>query len=391
MVVAGIAQAMVTKIGVKPVLLFGLALMALAMLWYTRLPVDGDYVTDLLPGYLLVGIGLPCAFIPVSIAALAGIRGHEAGLASGLINTTQQIGGAVGTAIASTVFTSRIEDRIAEGANPAGGVHRRLHAGVLADRRLRPRGDRGDAAARARQRGRADGRRAGRRRPRLIDVTPRSRRARGRGRDASTLGVRSRRRDRRRGGVPAVQPAAPHRRPALAVAAALGALVAAAFAVTLLLPFAGAPPVADALHVGDVEPSGRIVSLAWTGDGSRRVVVTDRGGVRSAVAVDRTGARRGVAGPLRGGLEVFPAPQGTRIAITRTRSNERTRVAVLDTRMGNEIWWRWTTGPTSVQWRADGTVTLAGPQHGCDLVRGSDGQLIEVARGSVASSRRGCP
>jgi EmrB/QacA subfamily drug resistance transporter len=118
-VAAGFAQAMVTRIGVKPVLLFGLSLMALAMLWYTQLPVDGDYVTDLLPGYLLVGIGLPCAFIPVSIAALAGIRGHQAGLASGLINTTQQIGGAVGTAIASTVFTTRIDDRLAEGASPA--------------------------------------------------------------------------------------------------------------------------------------------------------------------------------------------------------------------------------------------------------------------------------
>jgi EmrB/QacA subfamily drug resistance transporter len=118
-VVSGFAQAMVTKIGVKPVMLFGLVLMALAMVWYTRLPVDGDYVTDLLPGYLLVGIGLPCAFIPVSIAALAGIRGDQAGLASGLINTSQQIGGAVGTAIASTVFTTRIEDRLLEGADAA--------------------------------------------------------------------------------------------------------------------------------------------------------------------------------------------------------------------------------------------------------------------------------
>jgi MFS family permease len=93
--------------------------MALAMLWYTQLPVDGDYLTDLLPGYLLVGIGLPTAFIPVSIAALAGIRAHEAGLASGLINTSQQIGGALGTAVASTVFITRIDDLTAEGTEPA--------------------------------------------------------------------------------------------------------------------------------------------------------------------------------------------------------------------------------------------------------------------------------
>jgi EmrB/QacA subfamily drug resistance transporter len=118
-VVAGIAQAMVTRVGVKPVLVVGLALMAVAMLWYTQLPVDGDYVTDLLPGYLLVGIGLPTAFIPVSIAALAGIRAHEAGLASGLINTSQQIGGALGTALASTVFITRIDDLTAQGTEPA--------------------------------------------------------------------------------------------------------------------------------------------------------------------------------------------------------------------------------------------------------------------------------
>ena len=64
------------------------------MLWYTQIPVDASYWTDLLPGYLLVGFALPFTFIPVSIAALAGVQQHEAGLASGLINTAQQIGGA---------------------------------------------------------------------------------------------------------------------------------------------------------------------------------------------------------------------------------------------------------------------------------------------------------
>jgi EmrB/QacA subfamily drug resistance transporter len=114
-VVAGVAQAMVTKLGVKPVMTVGLILLALGMLWYTQLPVDGDYVRDLLPGYVVVGIGIPAAFIPISIAALAGIQPQEAGLASGLINTSQQIGGAIGTAIASTIFITRIKDNLAEG------------------------------------------------------------------------------------------------------------------------------------------------------------------------------------------------------------------------------------------------------------------------------------
>ncbi len=108
--VAGLAQAAATRVGVKPVLMSGLVLMAVGMLWYTQLPVDGDFLTNLLPGYLVVGVGIPMAFIPVSIAALAGIERHEAGLASGLINTSQQIGGAIGAAIASTVFTTRIEN-----------------------------------------------------------------------------------------------------------------------------------------------------------------------------------------------------------------------------------------------------------------------------------------
>ena len=105
---AGVAQALVTRVGVKPILATGLALLTGGMLWYTQIPVDGSYVSDLLPGYLLVGVGLAWAFVPVSIAALAGVAEREAGLASGLINTSQQIGGAIGVALASTVFSTHI-------------------------------------------------------------------------------------------------------------------------------------------------------------------------------------------------------------------------------------------------------------------------------------------
>jgi EmrB/QacA subfamily drug resistance transporter len=105
---AGVAQALVTRVGVKPILAIGLALLTAGMVWYTQISVDGSYLSDLLPGYLFVGVGIAFAFVPVTVAALAGVAEREAGLASGLINTTQQIGGGIGVAVCSTVFTSHI-------------------------------------------------------------------------------------------------------------------------------------------------------------------------------------------------------------------------------------------------------------------------------------------
>ena len=111
---AGAAQALTTRVGPKPVIAVGLALLTGGMIWYAQIPVHGSYVSDLLPGYLMVGVGIAFAFVPVSIAALAGVVEREAGLASGLINTSQQIGGAVGVAVASTVFTTHFNSLIAD-------------------------------------------------------------------------------------------------------------------------------------------------------------------------------------------------------------------------------------------------------------------------------------
>jgi EmrB/QacA subfamily drug resistance transporter len=111
---AGVAQALTTKLGPKPVIAVGLALLTGGMIWYTQIPVHGSYVSDLLPGYLMVGVGIAFSFVPVSIAALAGVAEREAGLASGLINTSQQIGGAIGVAVASTVFTSHFKSLLAK-------------------------------------------------------------------------------------------------------------------------------------------------------------------------------------------------------------------------------------------------------------------------------------
>jgi EmrB/QacA subfamily drug resistance transporter len=101
--VAGLSQALVTKFGPRPVMTIGLALTTAGMIWYSQIPVHASFASDLLPGYLLVGVGMAFSFIPMSIAALAGVRSDEAGLASGLINTSQQIGGALGVAVAATV------------------------------------------------------------------------------------------------------------------------------------------------------------------------------------------------------------------------------------------------------------------------------------------------
>jgi EmrB/QacA subfamily drug resistance transporter len=104
---AGLAQALTTKIGVKPVLAVGFIALTAGSVWYTQVPTHGSFWVHLLPGYLFVGFALPFTFIPVSIAALAGVHHDEAGLASGLINTAQQIGGAVGVAVCSSVSISR--------------------------------------------------------------------------------------------------------------------------------------------------------------------------------------------------------------------------------------------------------------------------------------------
>jgi EmrB/QacA subfamily drug resistance transporter len=114
-VASGVAQALSTKLSVKPVLLIGLALLGGGLIYFTQVSVGGSYVADLLPGFLLIGVGLGFSFVPVSIAALAGVTGRDAGLASGLINTTQQIGGALGLAILTTVATTHTNNLLAEG------------------------------------------------------------------------------------------------------------------------------------------------------------------------------------------------------------------------------------------------------------------------------------
>jgi EmrB/QacA subfamily drug resistance transporter len=113
---SAVAAQLVTRVGVKPVLVVGMALLTTGLVYFTQVSVGGSYVGDLLPGFLLIGIGIGFSFVPISIAALAGVQASEAGLASGLINTSQQIGGAVGIAALSTIANSRTDDAVAAGS-----------------------------------------------------------------------------------------------------------------------------------------------------------------------------------------------------------------------------------------------------------------------------------
>ena len=103
---AGIASQLVTKVGFKPILATGMVLIAAGLVWFSQISVDGSFLTDILGPSLLAAVGLGFSFVPVTIAAVSGIPDHEQGLASGLINTSQQVGGALGLAILAAVSSS---------------------------------------------------------------------------------------------------------------------------------------------------------------------------------------------------------------------------------------------------------------------------------------------
>ena len=92
-----------TRFGARPTLTTGLLLSAVALGLYTRLPAHGHYFWDIFPGFIVGGVGFALCFVPVTIAGLTGIHPGDSGIASGLINTTRQIGGAIGLAAVSTI------------------------------------------------------------------------------------------------------------------------------------------------------------------------------------------------------------------------------------------------------------------------------------------------
>jgi len=123
---AGPAQVLVTRTSAKLVMAIGMTLVATGILWATQVPADGQYWANLTGPMFLAG-GSTFVFIPVSIGALAGVAHQDSGVASGLLNMSQQIGGAIGVAVASTVAATRSRLLLSQGHTAAvaltGGFH----------------------------------------------------------------------------------------------------------------------------------------------------------------------------------------------------------------------------------------------------------------------------
>lgn len=117
---AGIASQLVTKIGFKLVLTIGMALIAAGLFWFSQISTGGSYTSDILGPSVVAAVGLGLSFVPTTIAAVSGIEERESGLASGLINTSQQIGGALGLAVLASIANSKTDDLMADAqGNPA--------------------------------------------------------------------------------------------------------------------------------------------------------------------------------------------------------------------------------------------------------------------------------
>jgi predicted MFS family arabinose efflux permease len=106
MISAGLASGLAPRLGVKPIAAVGMVLTVIGMVLFARMPVGGSYATDVLPGMIIGSLGMGAIFMPLTLVATTGLEDEDQGLASGLFNTSQQVGGALGLAILSTVAAS---------------------------------------------------------------------------------------------------------------------------------------------------------------------------------------------------------------------------------------------------------------------------------------------
>jgi len=127
---AGGVSPLVTRFGSKPVTLAGLVKFAAGIVCFSRMPADADFVADLLGPSLVVAVGLAATFVSLTVSVVDGIADNESGLASGLINTSQQIGGALGLAVLTALATGRTES-VAGEAGPAVALNEGFQLGLL--------------------------------------------------------------------------------------------------------------------------------------------------------------------------------------------------------------------------------------------------------------------
>jgi EmrB/QacA subfamily drug resistance transporter len=134
-VAGGAASQLVTRIGTRPVAVTGCLIAASGIYWVSRVPLHGSYLTDLLPGFVVMSLGAGSVFVSVTAAANAGVPADKAGLAAGLLNSSQQVGSALGLAILSAVAISQTGDLISAGASHTvasdDGYHRALLVGSV--------------------------------------------------------------------------------------------------------------------------------------------------------------------------------------------------------------------------------------------------------------------
>ncbi|HET9767736.1 MAG TPA: MFS transporter, partial [Thermoanaerobaculia bacterium] len=114
-IAAGISSQLFTRIGTKPVVVLGTVIAAAGLYWLSKIPVDGSYLSDILPGLLTVSIGMGGVFTGLTTAANAGVDQDQAGIAAGLLNTGQQLGAALGLAILSAVATAQTKSVLSAG------------------------------------------------------------------------------------------------------------------------------------------------------------------------------------------------------------------------------------------------------------------------------------
>jgi MFS family permease len=127
----GISAKLVMRFGIRGPLVVGLLLAAVGLVLFARAPVDGNFVVDVLPSMILLGFGAGMAFNPVLLAAMSDVEPSESGLASGVVNTSFMMGGALGLAILASLAASRTDDLLASGEDQLAALNSGYHAAFL--------------------------------------------------------------------------------------------------------------------------------------------------------------------------------------------------------------------------------------------------------------------
>src|SRR5207248_4374459 len=130
-VAGALASQLVTRIGTRPVVVAGCLIAGAGIYYVSRVPLHGSYVSDLLPGFLVMSLGAGAVFVSVTAAANAGVPSDKAGLAAGLLNSSQQVGSSLGLAILSVVAITRTSNLLAGRASPVAAADAGYHQALI--------------------------------------------------------------------------------------------------------------------------------------------------------------------------------------------------------------------------------------------------------------------